>query len=562
MVAERKYITQSPETLGQQIENRLIDLARIGGISIEPQDGRERFEVKRLALSPEDVKARGLLTHWMEEAGMCVTQHPLGLIGVYPGRIPQLATTYMMSHYDSVPTGGMYDGTVGVVAGIEVVRQMRREGTRPNRSVGVIALTGEESARFKMALFGSRGMFHGLTETELDAQAAGDVSLREALRTLGVSEDTVKKPFIHPKDVHAIVELHVSQDGNLERKKVDLAVIEAIAAADRYDVVVGDPLQGQERKQYPFEAYYRLGIEGKTGHSGATPMGTKYRADGLVPAAGFMIRLGVLQNRLRAEQSSVNIVVGNVTIDKQSINQIPGKTNLIVGIRGESGDEVFALSKHLMHYTSERNRRYKTDPTSYEGTPLSFEPTGPKDNITFFEAEHMLNHHMVAGMISTVVQSISTTYGDRRIVGTVGTYDINDKGQVILGLDIRGIHKDVRSAAVGDILSLSHSLARRNGVSLDTRRLAGSGDPINLDPDLVAQAREVIEQNNIGSYEVTFSPAGHDTGNAARAGIPSVMLFIPSRNGGVSHNPQEYSTSEDLERGTRALSALIHRLAS
>ena len=74
-------------------------------------------------------------------------------------------------------------------------------------------------------------------------------------------------------------------------------------------------------------------------------------------------------------------------------------------------------------------------------------------------------------------------------------------------------------------------------------------------------AEEIIKKNGIGSVVRTNSPAGHDAQNFARAGHPTVMLFIPSRNGGIAHTPEEYSTPKDLENGARALASLVYNLA-
>lgn len=222
---------------GKEIEAELVELARIGGTQIEPSaELSERYAVSRLALSKEDAQARVHLRSKMEAAGMSVEEHPLGLVGTYEGSNPSLPAIGMMSHYDSVPEAGMYDGTVGILSAIHIVSKLKEQGIKPKKSIKVIALTGEESARFNMALFGSKGMFLGLTDEELDMQDKNEVSLRQALIDLGYNPKDVRKPFFKPEDFESVIEFHVAQDNRYPEK---LSIIEAIAAPERYRLGIG-----------------------------------------------------------------------------------------------------------------------------------------------------------------------------------------------------------------------------------------------------------------------------------------------------------------------------------
>jgi len=96
---------------------------------------------------------------------------------------------------------------------------------------------------------------------------------------------------------------------------------------------------------------------------------------------------------------------------------------------------------------------------------------------------------------------------------------------------------------------------------IEYREIEGGGDPVAMNKELVDLAEAVIVENKIGSVIRTNSPAGHDAQNFARAGHPTVMMFIPSRNGGIAHTPEEYSSPEDLQKGAQALAGLVYNLA-
>ena len=90
--------------------------------------------------------------------------------------------------------------------------------------------------------------------------------------------------------------------------------------------------------------------------------------------------------------------------------------------------------------------------------------------------------------------------------------------------------------------------------------LAGSGDPVVLDSSLVGMAKSTIDEFSLGSSTVMFSAAGHDAQNAAKAGIPTVMIFTQSNNGGIAHHPDAYTDPQNLQQGVRALTALMLKL--
>lgn len=530
---------------GEALEKRLVEFNGIG-------------RVNRLALSPEDFEARQVLLSWMREVGMQAEEHPLGLIGRYPGSRQDLPNVALMSHFDSVPNGGKYDGVVGVTSAIEIVGALHKQRVQLNRGITIIALTGEESSRFNLALFGSRGMFHGLTKDELASRRPDEISLGEALEASGFSLQDVAKPYFRQGQFCAVVELHISQDDRLNGNGRDLAVIEAIAAPDRYQIEIGEALE-PDLTVYAETEYLQIDVQGKGGHSGSTPMGKEHRADALIPAADILITIRYLQQRLGGK---AKISMGLVFIEDQALNKIPSHSRILLRARGSKA-EVAAFRQGLQKYVSKRTSAYLKAPTRFGDAPLAVNEVSQEDIVgtNFFPPEILL-HQELAGRIIYKVNRLAERYGQEHIVGTVGTYDMTPDGRLTLGIDIRGIDLDTRDRIVNQMKEDIKRHAEHLKVIYNLRQLPGSSDPVQMDSRLVALAKQAINENNLGKCEVTFSPAGHDAQNAARAGFPTVMLFIPSRNGGISHHPDEYSTPQDLEKGARAQAALAIRLAS
>ena len=169
---------------GAEINNQLIELANIGGIEHEStEDHPIHLGSNRMALTHHDLEAReNFVAPLMAEAGMdIIDDHPLSLVGRYPGQDASLDPVLLISHIDTVPDGDIYDGVLGVIGGIAVVKAIDEEGITPERDILVVSLTGEESSRFNIALFGSCALFQGLTEDELVSRKPDGPTISEAL---------------------------------------------------------------------------------------------------------------------------------------------------------------------------------------------------------------------------------------------------------------------------------------------------------------------------------------------------------------------------------------------
>ncbi len=215
--------------------------------------------VCRLALSDEDKAGRDLVVRWMRELGLDVTVDRIGnVIGVRAGAVqgPPVMTG---SHIDTVATGGLYDGNLGVLAGLEVIETLNEAGITTHHPLAVGFFTNEEGARFAPDMMGS-GVHQGALSLEecLATVDSDGVSVGEHLERIGyagnVAADSVR--------ARAFVELHVEQGPVLEKENIVIGAVTGV--------------QGISWTQYT--------VTGTSNHAGTTPMNLRHDA-GYVAAA-------------------------------------------------------------------------------------------------------------------------------------------------------------------------------------------------------------------------------------------------------------------------------------
>lgn len=566
-------LSENPQVLevinaldGAVIERDLIEFAKFGGVQIPgTTQTPERYAVTRLALSSAEFEAKRYLAQEMALAGMKVVDHPLGLIGMYEGTDPSLLPVAMGSHYDSVPEAGMYDGTAGVFTSLNIIREMHKQKLRLPRGVEVVFVTGEESARFNCALFGSKGMTQGLDEATLSMKKNSDITIGEAIQAQGYEINQVRTPVITPENTAAFIELHIDQSGDLERNGMDLAVIEAIAGPDRRQVIIGDTLE-PDTTDFGITRHFQMDILGIADHSGATPMGEKYRADGLAASAEIIKHIARIQRQLSKDGKQLQISIGDVDVKSGALNKVPGLTSTDIRVTGADPDEINSVITELQTFIRDTDTAYHSEKTRFNGmnetnrmqlteTDLAIKP--------FYDANEMAKRHELAADVVQAVQYITTgPYMHEPVVGTVGTYTVKE-GKIVLGVDIRGIDSKVRSSAVETILKrIKESNYRNYQLPLEIKQMTGSSEPVTMDEGIVKAASYAIESFGIGTSMVDYSRAGHDAMNMQKARIPSTMIFVPSGNKGISHHPDEFTTADALGKGAKALAATIFTLAS
>lgn len=264
--------------------------------------------VTRVVYTKEDVGARGFVKRLCDEAGLSVREDPLGnTFARWEGTRPDLPAVASGSHIDAIPGAGKYDGTVGVLGGLEAIRALKRSGYRPVRSIELILFTSEEPTRFGIGCLGSRALSGTLDAGALEALTDGDgLPLAEARRLAGFSGplDGVKLP---EGSYAAFVELHIEQGPLLERDGLPIGVVTAIAAP----------------------ATLRIELVGEGGHAGAVLMPD--RRDALCGAAEIIL---AVEAAARGSGSADSVAtVGTCRVEPGAVNGIPARTVLEVDIR-------------------------------------------------------------------------------------------------------------------------------------------------------------------------------------------------------------------------------------
>lgn len=275
----------------------LAELARIGGGA----DGG----VTRVAWSPTLFDAYAWAGERMRTMGLEVEIDLAGnLIGRWPAGPRGSSAVLVGSHLDTVPSGGRFDGVLGVVAAIHAVALLKEEGFEPARPLWIVAFMDEEGTRFNAALFGSRALSgEDVTGLGERVDAAGE-SLREAMAAAGFDLDQVGDAH-RLGDVGTYIELHVEQGPVLEAEGLEIGVVTSIVG-----------LRG-----------YRVRLTGEANHAGTTPMGL--RRDAFVGAARIALEL---RDAARS-RDAVTANVGKIVVEPGGANVVPGLADFTIDVR-------------------------------------------------------------------------------------------------------------------------------------------------------------------------------------------------------------------------------------
>ncbi len=283
-----------------RIRQRLQAFARIG---YQP-DG----SITRLAFSRADLQARELLIHYLTSLGLDVRIDPFGnIFGGRAGTNSELAPVLAGSHLDTVPNGGRFDGSLGVVAALEAVSVLEEAGIDLPRGIQVVSFSCEESSRFGVGTLGS-ALVAGVVEPDaaLALEDSEGVSVSQALRGAGFDSNQLHAARRQPGDFRAFVELHIEQGRLLEEEDKSVGIVESIAAPIRF----------------------RIEVVGRPDHSGATPM--HLRHDALTGAAEIIL---LIEREAQGSDSSVG-TVGTIRVIPNAMNVVPGRAIFDVDLRG------------------------------------------------------------------------------------------------------------------------------------------------------------------------------------------------------------------------------------
>ncbi|HGY11185.1 MAG TPA: Zn-dependent hydrolase [Desulfobacterales bacterium] len=286
---------------GKRLQDSLEQMAKIGAT---PNGG-----VQRLTLSDEDKAARDLFVKWLKELNLEIVVDELGnIFGTRKGKDNTLAPVMSGSHIDSQPKGGRFDGILGVMGALEVMRTLTENNIETQHPVTIVVWTNEEGTRFAPAM-----MCSGVWANALDKQLIYDKTdingkrFEDELIRIGYKGDTPARK----SDVHAYYEYHIEQGPVLERENKIIGIPKGIVCLHWYDIY----------------------LEGEANQVGPTPM--EGRHDALCAAAEMILKVNELPNRMGG---NLVATVGEIQNEPNSRNIIPDKIHFTVDIRSWDDD--------------------------------------------------------------------------------------------------------------------------------------------------------------------------------------------------------------------------------
>ena len=297
----------------------------------------------RLAFSKEDLEARKFLINLIEKNGFKLKIDNVGNIyAIYDdGCEADAKPVCVGSHIDSVPNGGFYDGTLGVMAGLEALSSIKEAGIKLKRPLWLINFSCEESSRFKTATIGSKIISGKLSQQRLHELKDEDgISLFEAMSAAGFKPQNLDEAILKENSLHAYLELHIEQGPVLERSAISVGVVSGIAAPIRFEIT----------------------IHGKADHSGATPM--NMRSDALLAASHIIIAA----NKFAKNKKTAVATVGYAHAKPGVLNVVPGEARLGVDLRDIDKASLDELNLELRNFVYELSCELKF---SYEIRELS-----------------------------------------------------------------------------------------------------------------------------------------------------------------------------------------------
>lgn len=296
--------------------------ADLEGLSIfgRPAGGTFADGVSRVGYSDADVDGRRFVIDLMKGAGLEPRIDAAGnIFARRPGREDALPPILFGSHIDSVPQGGNFDGDLGTLAAIEVVRVLNERRLRTRHPLEVVVWANEEGVAFGNGLCGSRACAGLLEPGELDHVWNGVVK-RDAIRKVGGDPDRIDTARREPGSIAGYFELHIEQGGRLEQAATHIGIVEGIVAIDRYGVT----------------------IRGFANHAGTTPMPD--RKDALVAASQLTLAVREIVTREPGRQVGT---VGQLSVTPNAPNVIPGVVQHTIELRDLSAAKIEKLAADI-----------------------------------------------------------------------------------------------------------------------------------------------------------------------------------------------------------------------
>ena len=285
----------------EKIETRIQELAQY---SDKPDCLSRTFGGKAF------VECQGKIESWMKEAGLDTRIDNAGNVrGRLLSQISNAKTFLIASHFDTVDNAGKYDGTLGIVAGLDIIENLSSQNINLPFHLELIAFSEEEGVRFHTAYFGSKIVAGNFTASLRETKDANGISIEQLLEELNYDAAQLPDDAIKPEESLGYYEIHIEQGPVLYNSDIPVGIVSAIS--------------GQRRVNIEFT--------GIAGHAGTVPM--KMRTDALCTAAEFIL---AVEEFALDKKSGVVATVGKIKVQHGASNVIPGKVSCSLDLRGSS----------------------------------------------------------------------------------------------------------------------------------------------------------------------------------------------------------------------------------
>ena len=325
---------------GDRLWDSLMEMAKIGpGVAAGNN---------RQTLTDEDAEGRALFQKWCEEAGCTMGLDQMGnMFAMRPGTDPEALPVYVGSHLDTQPTGGKYDGVLGVLGALEIIRTLNDLGIKTKHPIVATNWTNEEGTRFAPAMLAS-GVFAGMHTQDwaYDREDAEGKKFGDELQRIGWRGDEE----VGARKMHAFFELHIEQGPILEAEGKDIGVV----------------THGQGL------SWTQVTVTGKDAHTGSTPMPMRKNA-GLA-----MARILEKVDEIAWSHAPHAVgAAGHIDVYPNSRNVIPGKVVFTVDFRSPELEVIQDMENRL--------RAAAEDIVDEMGLQVEFEKVGGFDPVKFDE---------------------------------------------------------------------------------------------------------------------------------------------------------------------------------
>jgi ureidoglycolate amidohydrolase len=281
----------------------LSELETLAGFS-----DAEAPAVTRIVFTPTDLRARAWIKDRFQEAGLLVKEDAVGnTFARWVGSQPDLPAVGTGSHIDAIPNAGKYDGTIGVLGGLEAIRALQRANFQPRRSIELLLFTSEEPTRFGVGCLGSRLLSGSLSAERARALRDREGQSLDDARAATGFHGLLEEVALSAGYYGAFIELHIEQGPILEREQIALGIVTDIAAP----------------------ASLRFWVEGEGGHAGAVLM--PQRRDALAAAAELV--LSVESAALSTGAADTVATTGVCDVFPGAVSSVPSQVRLEVDVR-------------------------------------------------------------------------------------------------------------------------------------------------------------------------------------------------------------------------------------